>query len=695
MLRRQSEFVKSILSRCGPEASLHQCYKKFYSYFKSNQGLVSKLANDGNFRSHNLTNEEWNKFKFSGMTELIFLNLCAGRHKKVLHLANRIAQDPSARQIVTLDLYLLVLQLLAHPGVDLEEHGHDVLVKASLAIQLFSELLQIDCPESSLKQAFDLVLNCASKSTDFTQLVPLRILFEHLNTQFNDDRSELRFLATVLNMLLNSEQYISALEHLRMCQTTYTSSLQKKIMYHTFPLRELVEAMCSRQDCSSLTALLQDLSEENVTYYLPLRLWLQCLHLGLSLNNYALTKLVYERIVINGVDQNITMDGVVLENKLAEFEKQNVVFGTLTDTTIDEIVRLFASNGDVDLCLSLIERHYVHKQLKGQKGLSKELCIDIVRAYCFHQDSASDSEDSSIKQVIDVIQNFITKQDGEFIYTDISDALLHKLHHYRVYDYNVQRAARRENIVYEASSEEAEDESILFKKVRGPLVSSSKQGNVLSNITIMKEFIQDHTSYILSKDYGQETLQLFLNCVFDHVNKYQNLSGLIAAFEALNTIDINFASKWIDLDLLQIMSHSLSKSSANVVSGFHLYQYFSKITTLSEEAMIGFIFSALRTPDNIALLEFYLYQYLLMFSGTVSELILERITSWSLENSTGMPLAKFLMNLKNNPDWQLEWKKENFITSSSQFDIKHSLDSKYSEIDLLNLHRLQKILPLD
>lgn len=679
---RHTRFVDSLISRSGKGSALPHFHIRLSSGDRKTAFIEARKANS---YLKSLSPQEFRGLKPSDLNKAIFLNKCVGNYEEVLSIAKRMAYEPPEQQYLSAELYLLLLQLI----LALKD-----ISKIALAMQLCRELSSM-ANDKEVKEAFKLVLQCASKSDDFTQLLPLRILFESLLPRLTEDHFEFRYLGTVSSILLNSNQYTSAVEQFNLSLKSFPSSDQRKKIYSNFPIVQFIEAMCDAQDCLNLISLLRGASKD--PKILSHHLWLKCLSLGLHLNDYALVKLIYDVVITTKIDGQITIDDVIFDNKLDRLEEQNEIFGSFSNSTVSEILHTFASHGDVTLCLSLIELHFVHKTLKGQKGLSKEICIDIVRSYCYHESKESAIEqgekDESVKQVIDVMHNFLTMQNVQITYKDVSDAFLQKLYNYRVFDKNVEDSTLKENIILQRIQDSTEDETILPRKLLSAQVSKSKQGNVFMNMDILGKFVIDHAMYILNSGYGKRTMSLFLNCVLDYVQKYQNFSGIITVFEAIHEVNKQSLSEWLDADLFDLLSRCLANSPAAMAPGFKLFLYLKSTEyEFTSKIVENYIFSALRNFENTLLLEFYVYEYLTLMNGSCCSLLKERLSNAILKNAEISQIANFLENLETYDDWREVWTLKMFVTRASQVLPEQIINSRYSEIDLRDLARLNKVL---
>ena len=690
MLRRQTHFVNSLLARCEKGASLPECYSQLTPALRKSATTLADEANT----AFQKTQRSLSSLDPTAVVNTVFLNLCSGNHPMVLQVAKRVAQHPQKEHCLSLELYLLILHMLAASKQRTRRvaPGMGASSQLSLATQLCLELLQVGCTDNELDTAFGLVLVCAARCDDFTQLVTLRILFDAVSSRCTDD-TRMKYFAAVLTQYLNSNQYSSFLEHLYMFQESFVDVAERRRFFSSLPLQRVLEAMFSAHDCANLMLFLENVLNCPGPDLLSLRLWVQALGVGLSLNHYELVKLICDRVLLKGVDKNISVEKILFDNSFVKLLKENAVFRSLSETTVNHVIHTLALHGDVTLCLFLIELYYVHKSLKGERGLSKELRIDIVQAYCFHEHTWDETnvgpKDESVKQVLDVIYNFAGKE--KLTYADISDAFLYKLLNYHVYDKNIENFRNKVDAGLARFRHDLDEdkEAVLARMVQSAPISNSSQGSVLMNMETLRQFVVEHTAYVSLQNYGQGTLQTFVNCVLNHMTKYQNLSGLITILEALSTLNKNFAAEWLDSDLAEIIAQCLAASHANMVSGLPLFQYFTSTREITPKMMKCFVYSGLRNPLTTSLLELYMYNFLKRCPGTSSKLLVERIRNWASEHPTGRPLAEFLSS--EGLASLDQWISRGFVHDPSQIVPSQVVSTKHSEIDLRDYLRLQTL----
>lgn len=582
---------------------------------------LSRLAND-DFDAH--CTSPIVPLEPAQLEELVFLNVCGGRHAKVLELSRKVRNDPVRLRFCTPTLYVLVLRLLA---------ARQDRSDAPLVLALYREMhTRAPLPEQSAL-ATELLFSYFRNCSDFTQLLPLRAVYESVTVRHAGGiEVELQYVAATVHVLLNLGQYFSALAVYENCLAQFD---ERHLVFSILPMERLRDAMCAAADTASLVALLQKQPDLSSVTFLQ---WSQYLGLGLHLNDYTLVKFIYMHAIMAGHEGQLSLDDVVLGNKIGRILSESDFFSSLSETTISEILRTLASHGDVALALNLIELHYMHKSMRGEAALTKDLSLNVIDAYCYYDEGAP-LEDVSVKRVIDVVESFVSRQDP-YSYNDISDAFSHKLNNYKHFDANVKDAATKAALALERDCEE-EAVGLPDKKSNTNVVESSV-GSVLKNKLILADFIGSHVQYIKQKSYSKETLALFLNCLLCHLQKYQNTSGVIFALSTLKLAGLD-RNEWMNPDMLDILLFSIANSPASTLTGLELYQHLiafgTKVTSFHMECLI---YSALRGKNFNSIFEYYIYEYLKMHSATVASRVIERIKAFRGLNGAGEKIVLFL-----------------------------------------------------
>lgn len=533
--------------------------------------------------------------------ETVFLSICAQKYDQVWDIAQRIKKEPSGTLLLSSTLYLLLLRLIA-----MKRDRNQIELAGSLYEELYKSRFALRQEEHDL--AASLIVNIYSASNDFTHLLALKILYENCMTGNVSDLSfAIRYVGAHLDILLNCGQYQKALQMFEMAFEDFGPSHNVKEICLQLPVSRMLGAMSEVEDFDNLTKWLDTILENK--WIIPLSEWVGYLSLGLSSNHYGLVKLIYTRLIMADLDGLLSTEDVLFSNKVTVLQNRSTVLATLSEATLHQILHTLASNGDVNLTLNLIEWHYIHKTMRGEKALTKELCAEIIASYCCHHEELPEGAiDESIQRVLDVLDGFVAKVDGEFSYKEISDSMSRKFVSFQVHDANIERAKEKETAAIQKLT--LEDKSYMPRKITNPNITSSKNGNILKNTAILRHFVTSHINYILEKNYSTETLRIFVNCVLEHINKYQNSSGMISVLLTLHALNDRAAQEWLDAELYNIIVKSLSQSSAGKLTGLELYIYLKLLAQIEPAHYPDFISSSIRGEDYNSLLEFYIFEYL-------------------------------------------------------------------------------------
>lgn len=318
--------------------------------------------------------------------------------------------------------------------------------------------------------------------------------------------------------------------------------------------KALVNELIAREDCDTLLLFAQSGLVE----------YLEVLDCAMRLCHYPLVKAVYDHYIMQGFDNST----ITTEQAITKYD--NRIVHTLTDDIVHGILHILATNGDVDLTLGLIESHFLHKSLRGEKGLTKELCVKIIEAYCYHKDTdPTGDSDNSIKRTLDVINGFVVRKfahEGvKLSYKEVATAFSHRIFHYRTVDSNIkQTLAHREYVADLIRNSEQNEwaEVVLPRKISNENIAVSRYGNVLANINTLKAFVSSHIEYLVEENAHKDTIQVFVNCVLSHINLYQNFSAAAQVLLVLHGCNPAFCTEWLDDDLLRILCNTLTFSSS-------------------------------------------------------------------------------------------------------------------------------------
>lgn len=616
----------------------------------------------------------------SQLEDLVFLNLCASQHSTVMDIAEQVKKDPVCSRFCTTTLYLLILELLA---------ASKDSPNSFLALKLFQELHTKKVLIQESRAAANALFSCLQHCKDFTVLLPLKMVQEGLIvTRLPETEYEVKYIGATLNILLNTDQLLSAVQTYENAVSLFTSVAERNLLFDLLPIQRLHDAMLHLRDCSNLARLLHAHRERRRE--IPVKFWSEALSLGIALNDYDLVKVIYSDVIMDGIGDELSLDDVLFKNKVQRLQGQSMIFASLSNTALSGILRTLASHGDVRLVVNLIEWHHIHKTMKGESALTKSLCLDIIQSYCYHQEDSREppnksEEDTSVQRVIDVLESFVSKQQQTFTYTDVSESFSRRFNAYRHYDQNVADASAKQSAIAEDiilnQHPEDEGEGTPLKITRKDPFSPS--GSVLKNRDILRQFICSHVEYILKNNYHATTLHLFVASVLHHVQKYQNASGVVAVLAALRTVNDNFVDQWLTSQLLDIITFSLSNSPASSITGYKLYGYLKdggcKFTLSNME---NFINSSLRGPKFNSLLEFYSYETLKL-GFKVRDLVIQRIKSFSHLNRQGELLLEILEGDITSNEVEKLWDEHGFTRNVENLENMYEDNySHYLEMDL-------------
>ncbi|SGZ51189.1 CIC11C00000005892 [Sungouiella intermedia] len=619
--------------------------------------------------------------------ELMFLNVCARDYNLVWNIAQLIKLDPISLRYQTPSVYLLLLLLITAKG-----DTSQAMLALNLYAELYSGSRKLTEEESNL--AAQLVFSILRKCSDFTLLLPLKSIYESIMVYHLD--CEKQYIGVTMDILMNSRQYNKTLDLFE----NYMTGLNKteiKAALTTLPVLKLFKYMCTVQDCDRLAKWLEVLVSSGDTL-LTAADWSTFLGLALSLNNYDLVKLIYDHWIMAGLDSQLSVEDVVLDNKIWTLQSQNSIFQSLSDSSVYQILHTLASHGDVELTLNLIEWHYIHKTLKGDRALTKELCVDIIQSYCFSNDPDSQNSDHSMERVLDVLDSFASRSKANFelSYKDISDAVSHKIHNYKVADENMIKAQRKEmgtiEFIESSNQESVSSLADLPRKISNRNINDSGHGNPLLNTENLQVFIETHIDYLLKKSVNPATIQLFVNCIINHLNKFQNCSGLIVALNTLKSKNFNFINEWLNNDLFEIFVRSIANSPAARLTGQELYQYLKQRGAISQQQQLNFIFSSLRDLNYHSLFEYYVFEYLMSSPAQISSQLIKRISSFSHLDHRGRIVLEFLESeMVPGEDEINEYWQSNGLNKNADVTV-YGEESIYGKIDARDCKYLKHVL---
>lgn len=620
--------------------------------------------------------------------EMVFVGVCAGNHLQVMEIAHMVLQDPMSVRFRSKTLYLLLLKLVA---AQLDS------TLAQLSLNLFAELFSHcrDVSRDETTMATLLLFQCFHNCRDFSQLLTLKILFESIIVQrLPSVEYEARFIAANLHVLINSFQYHRALELMHQSFETFADTQDQVVLVQTFPVLKLLNMMCSFEDCDMLRDWLNVLNKIQ-PQAIPLEEWAKFLDLAVSKNHYGLTKLIYNQVIMAGREL-LSVDDVLTSNVVADLEANSPMLATLSAHTLQAVLHTLSSHGDVALTLNLIEWHYIHREMRGESALTKELCIEIIRSYCCYNEEASTlsdgDSDASVERVLDVLESFIRRLKQEFIYTDISDAMSHKFNTLNIYDENVA-AARQKELATGEYLNELNDLGLKARKLTNKNITASLQGNVLMNNKLLHQIITQHLRYMLAKHMSLKCIQIYIECILNHVNKYQNTSGLVSAMMAMKSFNHDLLP-WLTPNVFNIAFKSISNSPAGLITGSVLYSFMKRkgldVSTSNLEHLIYSSLAAGGSQFN-GFLEYYLHEYLSANPREISPQIFHRIRNYSGLNDDGRRLLHFLEENTVESALQL-WESYGFSSCFPLLNTESYNKEHYHQIDSRDAQYLSQVL---
>lgn len=535
----------------------------------------------------------------SGLVEeALFFHGMAGRPRLVLEVAD-IVGSLGAERLVTPAMYLLTLQAI-------RTSKDRSLVRKALALYVEMHEQKVFSTARDRNMAAVLLLEVFGNCRDFAELLKLKMVYEKYMTRLGLERGlEARYIGAFVSVYLNSGQYTRGIDLFEEAVERLRESLAIGEVFALLPTKKVLLAMSLHQDVDLLAKWLEKVLDSDPSFF-GYDVWTEFLGLGLQLNHYGLVKLIYSRLIMKGLE-NVSLD----ELMFTKMDEQNEVLSSLSERTLTEILRTLASNGDVNSTLALIEWHYLHKSFKGEKGLTKELCLDIIVSYCYHDEDVPSGKDASIENTLRVINNFTGKLSAEFdlSYRDLCEAMSYRFMRYNAVDANTEAAERRKTNYLENKLLEEDETGVKPQKVLNGNLHTSKKGNILMNAEILDFFVRDTLQHILLENYNKPTLTIFINCLLHHIMKYQNATGTVVALQAMHHINPHVVSEWLNQDLYDIILRTVSRSPAAKYLGYKLYQHITNSGLTITSAHYGdLISSAMKGEEDNELVQYYVSQ---------------------------------------------------------------------------------------
>ncbi|EGV60267.1 hypothetical protein PSN45_001977 [Yamadazyma tenuis] len=447
----------------------------------------------------------------------------------------------------------------------------------------------------------------------------------------------------------NLNQPVLALEWY--VRTFLSISKTNEIASSRLPTVKLLCLLLDVRDCDGVSQVLNMVHEEETkkhtnstqTSVVTKATWLNCLSMAAEENNYELMRTIYDLYLMKDFkNEGISDTDILFRSGLSEYLENKGV----TKQSVDIILGILASNGDIERTLELIEFYHTHSVFKGESASPGESFIFALEAFCMEtgpsdwEDAPKDYEnyhDTSVEKILDLIGIYTARSvDSKLDYKDISNFMSNKFTHFKAYDHHIEAKLQQK-------------ESFRLHKelelVQHPSVQTSPFGNIMANMNILKSFVSSHVKFVQSREYPAETVTLFINCVLNHINVTSNFSGIIQALIELQNLNANF-SEWLDQDSYDIILNSLAQSGLKMVS-LHLFKYLRSRTKLTHEHYACFISSILR-GDFHSQLHYYMYYYSKDYDGHIgpkTKHLLESLPATvTKENSD---TERIIMNLDN------------------------------------------------
>ncbi|OBA21315.1 hypothetical protein METBIDRAFT_42097 [Metschnikowia bicuspidata var. bicuspidata NRRL YB-4993] len=579
---------------------------------------------------------------------LVAANTAAGRFRRNLDIAARIRQDPLKRRFLKRSLYLALLALLAAEA-DRSTVG--------LALQLFREMAAAGGDPHELAAAVPLLYASFHNCGDFTQLLGLKAVFQAAICRADPGPAAAAgYYACHMHVLLNTGQTALATAHFHRCLGHMAAPAGRAALFRQWPLDKHIRALVASQDCGALAHVLDEVLAAAAVRLVRPAVWAEILGLALWKNSLAVVRFVYTHVVMHGVAPRLPGDAALD----AQAPPDNAVLGSLSGATLAQMLHTFALHGDVALCLHLVEWHFVHKPMRGERALTKDLCLLVIRAYCFHRPDAGAAaqpheEDASVKTVLEVVDAFVARRRHRFDYADLAEAFLYTLSTYHVFDANVAAARSIETSARPLPPSagrpddplDPPDAPPLLEKKSNRNVHESAQGSVLKNTAILQDFVAEHWRHLARRLCSPATVQIFVNCLLWHLATHQNTSGVVLALQLMKAEDSLFAQKWLDASLYDIIARSVSGSPAAMATGLVLYEHMKQAQApVSEQNFRHLVHSSLRGDAYNPLLEYYMYEYLRRGAGHVCPRLVSRIRAFKKLNDDGRVLLRCLDNFR-------------------------------------------------
>lgn len=510
-----------------------------------------------------------------------------------------------------------------------------------LAIELYLEYLDSRNVKDILRSLvhdritsyFMQALLGSRKSTDYFLLN--HIWFNEIEPYTSDSYLRSLYLSTSISILINSNQFEMAFDILQQALDDIDAYEPDKVeasnVFKSLPFEKIMDVLNDRGDCDTLNEILNILwvynsnrkSSTKIDKFFKCERMMDYLNTALAHNNYELVKFIYYNYIMAHFDTERVSD-TIIHKKKDELENGEIVpFYMVNENLTFQILHTFATNGDVNLVLSLIEAHYLHKSLKGKKGITKDIIIKIIEAYCYNRDfmqgkritekTESKINDDSIKKILEVITSCsgkLPKEASKLRFLDITQCMSFKFMNYQVIDKNIQREEERRRLQLEDANISGTPHANKQTHISNKNLENSDQGNIMFNLDVLATFVREHVCYIQDREeISQNTLTLFINCILNHVNLYQTFSGTVRVLSVLNSLNSKFLDEWLDNDLIKIILNSMANSSGAKICSLLFFDYLTKTSSMEPSYYRFFISASLRGNFH-DLFQFYTYHYI-------------------------------------------------------------------------------------
>ncbi|KAK6200367.1 mitochondrial splicing apparatus component-domain-containing protein [Scheffersomyces amazonensis] len=492
------------------------------------------------------------------------------------------------------------------------------------------------------------LLKVLSKSNDFTTVYILNTIWKiFLREVSKKDDLKVLYHATYLGIMLNSGQNELAVKYFEDLLLN-----EPDINTNVLPISTILDKLIQDKDSDTLVTIIRMLIDHNII--VEDIQWIQILEQAVNANDYELVLLVYDSFVMRGFkDSKISIEDAIFQ----DLKSKDSGLNKINDQLIHQMLHTLSSNGDVQSTLSLIESHYLHKTAKGERALSKDLCLIIIDSYCNYDDNDNeidlDIEDNNVKQVLNVLNGLVEKLQKDstneaLTYRDICSSLSIRFWKYYTYDEHINKASIKRQEIEESIRNSEYGQSYIPRKVSNENISRSKYGNMLSNMSILNNFIHIHINYMVSQpEFNKQTITLFINCLLEHINIYQNFTAITKVLQTLYHLNSNYIVEWLDNDSFEIILNSLAECSAGKQCSVVLFNYFKNNNIPLHHHHYAALISANLRGNVHNGLQYFLYHYLKDYG--IHTNMLKSVESIKEEIIANSATAKLLNYIESNP----------------------------------------------